>query len=998
MKKLVALWSLCILFPALQAQRSYESESPRHLLNEGKELFEERNYAGTIDKLNYFLQNHVDTNDREEADYLLAASTYYMGSKDAMQMVREYLDNHPAGRFTNEASFLLGSLFFEQKDYKKAIFWMNEADIDILSAKQQDEYCFRVAYSNLELKKYDEADFYFSLLEKNSDSYRSTAEYYLAYIQYAQGNYNKALKAFTKLKADPAFRKNALYFTTQIYFVQGKYARTIEEGQQLLKSYPDNSENTEIKRLLGNSYYQEGNLQQAIDYLSQYAQEAEKPQRNDLYILGICYFTTHQYNKAVKYLSKTVAKNDEIGQNAYLYLGQAYLKLDDKYNARMAFEAASQSTFDRSVQEAALFNYALLIHETFSAFGENVKVFEDFLNRFPNSRYADQVSKYLVEVYLTTKNYEAALQSIEKIKSPGPKILEAKQSILYQLGINAFANSDYNDAINFFTKAIQVGSYNPIAKANALFWRGESYAKLNKYDLAKKDYQSYLSSANKNNTLTKMAYYGLGYAYFKQKNYNEALRQFDSYLSRETQDSNPAFADAFNRKGDCLFYTRDFTGAKEAYAQADRLLPSIGDYSLYQLAIIEGIIKNYPEKINKLNTLINMYPESSYMDDALFEKGRTYVITENSGEAEKAFIRLMEKCPNSVLARKAGIQLGLLYFNENRLDNAIQVLKSIIKSYPGSEEAQIALQDLKTIYVEKDAVDSYVDYTNTLGGSSRLEEREQDSLSYIAAEKLYMRGQYEVALKSFQNYLNRFNPGIFTVSAQFYSGKINYNNKNYDKALNDLKAVLASENLTFREEALTMKANIEYLREDYHEAIKSFEELYHTAHESVLKEEALLGMLRSAYYSKLYDKAIEAADKMHSIEKLPAEMRNEASYIKAKALINLNRIKDAVPLLSELKKDTRNTFGAEAKYLLALYYFDTDQKDKAEKEIMSYIEEGTPHSYWLAKSFILLSDIYISQNDNFQAKQYLESVKANYKGEDDILPEVEKRLQKISQQ
>ena len=995
MKRTIALLGFCILLSSLYAQRTYESESPLRLLNEAKDFYAERNYVGTVNKLNLFLEVGADDNAREEADFLLAASAYYMGNEAAREMVRGYIEEHADGRYNNEAYFFLGSLFFEQKEYKKAKLWLEQSDIDLLSKQQQDEYCFRIAYSYLDEQKYDEAGHFFTLLERNSDSYRATAQYYLAYIQYAEGNYAKALTGFNKLKENPAFRKNALYFTTQIYYVDGKYSAAIKEGRELLDSYPNDGGNSEIKRVIGNAYYYEGDINNAIVYLSQYTNESDAPMRNDLYILGVCYYTKQDYRQAVDCFSKTVAKDDEIAQNAYLYLGQSYLKLNDKNNARMAFEAASKSEFDRSVQEAALYNYGVLIHETFSAFGENVRVFEDFLNRFPNSQYADQVSKYLVEVYMTTNNYSEALASIEKIKSPGVKILAAKQSILYQLGINAYTNSNFENAITLFTHAVEVGDYNPEDKANALFWRAECYAKTDRYNLAQRDYQACLAATGKTPEITRLSYYGLGYAYFKQKNYSEALKQFNAYIGSE-KENDDLLSDAYNRKGDCHFHTRDFTGARLAYAKAEELMPSNGDYALYQLAIIEGLSKNYAVKIKHLNELIDTYPESAYADDALFEKGRTYVITDKPADAEKAFVRLMDRYPNSILARKAGLQLGLLYFNENQLDNAIRVLKSIQKNYPGTEEAKTALQDLKTIYVEKNDIDSYVSYTNSLGGSSRIEEREQDSLSYIAAEKLYMRGDHEAALKSFQNYLSRFKPAIFADQACFYSGKIHYNNRDFDTAHEHLAKIVQSENRTFREEALTLTADIEFQKKDYGNAMRSFESLYDEAHQSALKEKALLGLLRAAYYAKAYDKAIEAADKMEAVERLLSEMQTEAAYIKAKSLIALNRTAEAVPALTELKKDTRNAFGAEARYLLALSYFESGKREQAEKEVMAYIEEGTPQAYWLARSFILLSDIYVDKGDKFQARQYLESLKTNYKKNDDILPTVERRLDRLN--
>jgi len=47
--------------------------------------------------------------------------------------------------------------------------------------------------------------------------------------------------------------------------------------------------------------------------------------------------------------------------------------------------------------------------------------------------------------------------------------------------------------------------------------------------------------------------------------------------------------------------------------------------------------------------------------------------------------------------------------------------------------------------------------------------------------------------------------------------------------------------------------------------------------------------------------------------------------------------------------------------------------------------------YFIAKSFILLSDIYFSQGNKFQAKATLESIIDNYSGEDLIIIAKQKR-------
>ena len=990
---------LCLVVGSHMAsgQRSYQFDAPNRLFVEGKELFSLKNYSGCIDKLEAYKQHSTDADLIQEADYMLVYSAYEQGRPNAVELLKDYLDVYPASRHADEVNFLIGSAHFGQGEYQKAIFWFNESNIDMLSPEQQEAYCFRLAYSLLQIGDMEKARGYFARIEQIGTKYREASTYYVAYIDYATGKYNNALVEFTRLKDLPDYKERSLYYITQIYFIQNKYEKVISEGKELLASYPDSENNSEVYRIMGNAYYHLGNEDQAINMLSKYVSSTDSPLRGDLYILGVCYYNKGNYSSAVNALGRTVRENDALSQNAYLYLGQSYLKLKDKNNARMAVEAAATSSFDKQVKEAAMYNYALLIHETaFTGFGESVTIFEDFLNDFPNSKYADKVNDYLVEVYLTTKNYQAALNSIDKIKHPSTKILEAKQDILFQLGTQAFTNMELDKAVDLFSRAISLGAYNLESRNDAYFWRGESYYRQGEYNKAISDYRTYLNNTRQRNTdMYALAHYNLGYSYFKLKEYGEALNRFRQYVNLESNQQTPAYADAYNRIGDCLFHNRQFAMAEENYTRAAQLQPSAGDYSVYQKGFLLGLQKDYKGKISVMDRLIREFPESQYVDDALFEKGRSYVLLDNNQAAAASFEQLMRDFPQSSLARKAGVQLGLIYFNDNQPEKAADAYKSVISNYPGSEEAKVALQDLKSVYIELNDINSFAAYANSLGGNVRFEVSEQDSLTYLAAEKLFMRGDNEGARRSLTNYLQTFPQGAFSSNANFYLASIAFAKKDLEEAKRLFSLVLESGDTKFREESWARKAEIEYLDKDYAAAMESFKHLQAVAENPENKEAAKLGLMRCAELIGQPQEALLAANDLLKEPKLSPEIMSEARYVRAKAYISLKQENKALADLKEISKDTRTIHGAEAKYLLAQLYYDNKDDKNAETVLMNFIENGTPHQYWLARGFILLADIYIRQGDDFQARQYLTSLQNNYKGDDEIAAMIEDRLGKL---
>lgn len=990
---------LCLVIGSHVAngQRAYQTESPDRLFVEGKEMFSLKNYSGCIDKLTAYKQQSTNADLVQEADYMMVCAAYEQGRPNVAELLKNYLEVYPSSRHADEVAFLIGSAHFGEGEYERAIYWFNQSNIDLLSPDQQEAYCFRLAYALLQQGDQEKARGYFARIEQVGKRYKEAASYYVAYIDYARGSYPQALQAFNRLKENPTYKEQSLYYITQIYFIQNKYSKVIDEGKQLLAVYPNSANNGEVYRMMGNSAYHLGDEAQAIKWLDQYMATTEKPLRGDRYILGVCSYNKGDYAKAVKQLSQTVRANDALSQSASMYLGQSYLKLGQSNNARMSFESAATASFDKQVKEAAMYNYALLVHETgFTGFGESVRIFEDFLNDFPNSQYADKVNDYLVETYLTTKNYESALRSIQKINQPSHKILEAKQDILFQLGTQAFANAQMEEAIDRFSQAIEMGVYKEEARNEAYFWRGESYYRLNDYRQAISDYRTYLNNTRQRNTDTyALAHYSLGYSYFKEKDYPEALSRFRQYTDLESNRQSASYADAFNRIGDCLFHNRQFAQAEEQYSKAAQILPSAGDYALYQKGFVMGLQKDYQGKISMMDRLISEYPSSSYVDDALFEKGRAYVLLDNNTAAARSFEQLIKQYPESALSRKAGIQLGLIYFNDGRMDQAAAAYKAVIDAYPGSDEAKVALQDLKSVYVEQNNVNAYAAYVNSLGGNVHLEVSEQDSLTYIAAEKLFMRGDNAGARQSLENYLQQYPSGAFSTNAHYYLGAIAFAEKQYATALPHFEQVVNSGDPKFMEESVARTAEIHYLNKSYSEAMGYFEKLLLVAETPENKEAAKLGTMRCAEQTGQLAEAVQAATELLKEAKLSPEVVREAHYVRAKAYTSLNQEAKALADWKELSKDTRTAQGAEAKYRLAQLYYDQKKDSEATKVLEDFAKNGTPHQYWLARGFILWADIFIRQGDEGQARVYLNSLQNNYQGDAEINAMIEDRLAKL---
>ncbi len=1003
MKKLVICLVMLLAYNHIGAQETAIRDNEDRLFYEGRTLFEQQKFGASTESFRKFCETTDNKNSGmvAEARYYMACNAFKLKQKNAVEVLKKYLEDYPYAPMREQVAYMIGRCYFETKNYDETINWYEQVKNNHLDGKENMDYLYTKAVSYLQLKQYEPARVLFATLNGKKTIYEKDALYYYSYTEFCLENYQQAINGFLELSLNSPYAEPAAYHALQIYDRVGDHKKACEYGKSLIARWPNSKYNSEAYRILGEAAYNTENYDEAIDYLKKYERNGQKVQRADMYMLGMAYYKRANYRNAVPALSKVTTVSDSLSQNAYLYIGLSYAQFGDKAKARMAFQTAAKENFDKAITEEADYNYVLALYEDAAPFGESITAFENFLKNYPNTKHLDDIYSHLADIYINEKDYKTAYESLQKVKINNPKIQAAKENALFQLGVTDFLAKNYKSALDYFTKSIGEFSENSHS-AQAFLWRGETYYRLGEYEKARKDLEKFLGQNQKKSKDEELkAYYTIAYSYYKEENFTSAIDWYKKLLENEKNHGNRMACDAINRTGDCYFYMRDFANAHDYYQQAIAAAPRYGDYPSFQSAFILGIQKKYPEKIASLEKLLSDYPRSDYADDAMYEIGRAYVLLEKHDEAITGYNRVIAQFPQTNLARKAALEIGMLYANNNESEQAIAAYKEVVNKYPSSEEAKVAIESMQAIYVENNQINDYLAYRESIAGStiSTVKKSLEDSLNFVAAERLFIKENYKEASTSFKNYLLNYcdNQTLNCISAQYYLAESYYQTGLKENALQYFAHLTQLTGNPYQEDALIRGAEIAYDQKDYEQALGYLEQLLASASTKENKNIARLGTLRCSYALKLYNKTILAANELLEDASIDAAIVREARYCRAKSYINTDEALLATEDLQELSQDLRQEMGAEAKYLYAEQLYKNAQYTAAESEIMDFIAKNTPHQYWLARAFVLLADIYMQNGDDFQAKQYLLSLQANYHADDDIESMIDTRLRAISE-
>lgn len=966
------------------AQNFETIDNTKFFYNEGLRLFNEKKYSAAqnyFDRLIHKEQMVGFDELTSDAEYFGAICALELDNQDAGARISRFIENHPGNPRILMAHFQMGRYYYKKQEYTLADKWFNKVTRRDLNSDQLAEFFFKKGYCAYMTDNKELAErMFYELLDFPKSEFYDPGVYFYAHLEYEKQNYQTALEGFEKLAESETFQPITPYYIAQIYFMQQRYENAIDYISQWVSKVSP-TKIAEMKRILGESYFRLENYDSAARYLEDYRNITESTSRYDIYHLAYAQYKLYNYEKAAGNFNLVTNMTDTLAQSAYYLLGDCYLKMNDKKNAHLAFGNAWKLEFSPEIQEDALFNYSKLTYElSFAAFNETIKNFETYLEKFPNSTRRDEIFDYLVKVYLTGKNYREALASIARIKDKNRTIDNALQRTTFYYGVELFTNLNFFESADMFQQSINSQGDDIKMRANATYWLAEAYLRQNKLGEALPQYIKYLETPGSYGTKEyRLSNYNVGYIYFKQKNYADAVKWFNQYIERPAND--PKFLiDTYSRTGDSYFAQRQFDRAITSYDKVLQNQP-LNEYAHYQKGISYGLVGQQEAKIKELSFFYDQ--PSIYADAAVFEIGNAYTRLSNNTEAIKSYQYIVSSYPNSLLVAKSQLQSGLLAFNLGDNQRAIDYLKKVVEKYPATPEAVEAMNTLRNVYLEVDEVDTYLNFAKAVNGGKGVSSSEQDSLTFLAAERIYISGDYRRSALMFTEYAEKFPYGQFLSHAQFYKGQSELKSADSTQALASFYNVISMPRNVYTVQALYQVATINVRQKEYANALNAYQQLMQVADVPEMLTDAKIGVMRCNAHLKQYEKAIAAADEVLKISVIPQENQTEATYIRATSYFELKNYDKALVDYQTLSGNTRIAEGAEAKYRMAQIAFNSKLYDLAETRIMNFINDASPHYLWTGKSFMLLATIYKQKGDSFQAKAYLQSLLDNYPAEND---------------
>ena len=411
--KKIIIASMLSLYGISEAQQSqYFTKNEDYHFGLADNLYQTKIYNASQYEYSkqYFYNKNLSNSRKEASSFFSNVIGVILQQQYAEEGLNAVMKEYPNSAYFAQANGPLADYYLSKKDFEKALETLQKVNQYQLSKEENTQHIMKLGYAKFMTG--DSA----GAIEALEESFKSADEtskpaisYMLGHLYYADKQNDNAFIYFDQIKNNEEYAHLVKPYYVQMYYNQKNYDLAISEGNELLNNGKSTSYDTEIHKIVGESYFMKGDYQSAYPHLKLFLDKEQTPSESDLYEMGFVSAQLKKNDEAVGYYNQLINSNSPLAQNAYYQLGNAYLETGKKQEALSAYRNSSQMNYDPKVQQLALEQYAKLSYELGNPFENSSKVIQRYIDKYPSGSKTQEMRSLLVKSYLYSGDYKATL-------------------------------------------------------------------------------------------------------------------------------------------------------------------------------------------------------------------------------------------------------------------------------------------------------------------------------------------------------------------------------------------------------------------------------------------------------------------------------------------------------------------------------------------------------------------------------------------------------------
>ncbi len=579
----------------------------------------------------------------EYASYAgVALGDFYLKGGNYSEAVNGYriaADNGNPLELARQARFKVAEILFSLKNYSEAanyyqkVFEEPVEEEALLDAQKKNRESLKgksllgLFYCDYNRQDLEAAQHRFSLLEPAiaASAFRPDIVFLLADLLAGKGRHDEALtkleEVLTDPDADPALKQKAeiekTFEKTQALAEGGKTDEALSSYQKIISNFPASEASKKALFQAATTAFKAARMELAREYFKKYADQYPTDVNTDLALLQIVQIDldAKNFKEAFEASESFIKAHPDSGflDIAYYKLGVAATGLKHFNHAAFAFDKILEKFPNSKLYAESLYG-AAISYENGNRLVQALPLYEKLLNTYPEHLLSQEVWPRLGYLYIQNNEVKKADAFYQDLIFNRTQIKFEPDGIFWL--IQYFLDHEDYASLNKILEAIPARFPEKDLQHEVSFFKGESAMGAQNYAQAAEFYARAIQEKPEGSYVAQ-AHLGLGIAHVAMDDAASAEKDFNEALS----------------------YDHELKVAMRARFELANLRLKAKD--------LEGAAKAFM-------LVAILYDDPKYTPSALYKAGECFRSIQRMDEAQKAFVELKTRYPESDWARKAG--------------------------------------------------------------------------------------------------------------------------------------------------------------------------------------------------------------------------------------------------------------------------------------------------------------------------------------------------------